>query len=61
MEAGVVEATVGGGCGSTAGGVHGLQVAQQVLDGGDQSYSTGAMGSDNSDAGGQGRCQGRGR
>jgi hypothetical protein len=41
METGVARLTVGGGHGSTAGGEQGLQVAQQVLDGGDQDGSVG--------------------
>jgi hypothetical protein len=60
MENSVTQSTVGGGCGSTAGEVHGLQVAQQVQGGGDQGGSVGATtggagattGSDNGDAGG---------
>jgi hypothetical protein len=62
METGVAGSTVGGGSGSTVGEIHGLQEAQQVLDGEDQGGSLGARtgsvgattGSANGEAGGAG-------
>jgi hypothetical protein len=42
MEAGVAGSTVGGGGGLTAGEIHGMQLAQQVLDVGDQGGLMGA-------------------
>ncbi len=53
MENSVTQSTVGGGCGSTAGEVHGLLAVHQVQGGGDQGGSMGATtGSDNGEAGG---------
>jgi hypothetical protein len=42
METGVAEETIGGGCDSTAGEVHGLLVAHQVQGGDDFGGSVGA-------------------
>jgi hypothetical protein len=42
MDTGVSKPTLGGVCGSTAGEVHELQVAQQVQGGGDQGGAVGA-------------------
>jgi hypothetical protein len=57
MDTGISKSTWGGGCGATIGEVHGLHVAQQVQDGGDQGSTVGAAagtagaitGSDNGD------------
>jgi hypothetical protein len=52
-----VGSTVGCGCGSTAGEIHGMQVTQQL--GGSGNASVGATtGSDNGEAGGAGSVKG---